>query len=395
MPDYCRALIARTLVVAGLSGLGLAQESSPSATDLIKKIATKCENAKQYAFEGDLEIARRSGQEKPKEVLAKAKVKFAAAPGGKYLLRVERINQSQYLVVSDGQKSWAYVPRLNKYTERDAAAIVLADDPDQPFDVQASAQRDIAVEFSHLVMPILARLAKTADVTFLKDSQLTLLSKKDDRQRQNMVQLTLDTASLVIKRMAWMNAVPSPGDDKMLVRSDFTFQSFLVDVPLSEADFTFHPPKTAQRVASLPIAGQSQSSLLNKPAPGFELDSLDGGTFRLSELRGHPVLLIFCASWCRPCQAALALVEKIHEEHKNPGLITLAIGSEGRDAGPSDRQPAKLPFPILDDSLQKVHRLYGVRFMPTVILIDGTGTLVRILSSAPDEQALRAALKPH
>lgn len=40
---------------------------------------------------------------------------------------------------------------------------------------------------------------------------------------------------------------------------------------------------------------QQVSNLENKAAPDFELNALDGGRVKLSELRGKPVLLAFFA----------------------------------------------------------------------------------------------------
>ncbi len=44
-----------------------------------------------------------------------------------------------------------------------------------------------------------------------------------------------------------------------------------------------------------PDVRQLRSARIDKPAPDFELDGLDGAKVKLSDLRGKPVLLAFFA----------------------------------------------------------------------------------------------------
>lgn len=41
------------------------------------------------------------------------------------------------------------------------------------------------------------------------------------------------------------------------------------------------------------------------PAPDFTVTDVNGKTFKLSALRGTPVVLNFWATWCPPCRAEL------------------------------------------------------------------------------------------
>src|SRR5690625_4184045 len=59
-------------------------------------------------------------------------------------------------------------------------------------------------------------------------------------------------------------------------------------------------------------------------APDFELETIDGETVRLSELRGEKILLNFWATWCPPCRAEMPDMQKYHEE-ENEGIIFMEL----------------------------------------------------------------------
>jgi peroxiredoxin/outer membrane lipoprotein-sorting protein len=383
----------------------LSQAPALDVSKIVKEVAEKAGNAKQYSFEGELTLAEQRGSN-PGRVLAQARVRLASAPGGKFLLRVEAPGKGEYLLVSDGQKSWAYVPKLKQYTEEEAARRPDdAGEADESEEAGSGSERDLAEVFARQVVPILAGVFSTAEsaaqageaeVKYEKKKRmwpvLRVISKRDSRNGASMTELTLDPASLQIGRLLWANVTYSNGE-KIVVRLTVDFTSFQMDAALPDDTFTFTPPKHAKLVDAVPIPGQTGSFLLNRPAPDFELKTLDGQRVRLGDLRGKPVLLSFWASWCGPCRRELPDLVRLYGEFKDRGLFLAGINDEGKGTARRYAQKAGLTFTILDDSGEKVNRLYRVRSIPSTFLIDRDGKVVRFLSGAHDYASLRSALK--
>lgn len=405
-----RLTVRAVLFAYACAGFAKAQEFS--VTKLVRDVAQKAESARQYEFEGDLLLVGQQGA-KPGVVIAQAKVHMAAGADGKYLLRVDAPDKGEYLLISDGQKSWAYVPKLKQYTEEESSAQAGGDDADSESDdnsvtgqdTQSDEERDSAESFARQVLPTLAGMYKTAgtagrageaEVKFEKRKQkwpvVQVVSKKDAEGGSSLTELTVDPATLAIGRLVWAHLSYENGE-KTVIRLTIDFRSFQIGGAVSDAAFTFDPPKNAKLVDTLPIPGQSGSFLLNHPAPDFELKTMDGQRVRLQDLRGKPVLLSFFASWCGPCRRELPSVVKLHEQFKEQGLEVLGVNDEGKGTARHFAEKAGLTFPILDDSNAKVNRLYHVRSIPTAFLIDKEGKVVRFLRGGRDYDSLRSALK--
>jgi len=110
-------------------------------------------------------------------------------------------------------------------------------------------------------------------------------------------------------------------------------------------------------------------------APDFTLDSLEGETITLSELKGKPVLINFWASWCGPCIAEMPSIQARYEQYADD-LIVLGI-----NAGENKRviqrfvEEQKISFPILPDTGDLVQRLYRISAIPTSYFIDRDGKI--------------------
>ena len=131
----------------------------------------------------------------------------------------------------------------------------------------------------------------------------------------------------------------------------------------------------------------TSSGFVGLAAPDFELTDLSGNAVRLSELKGHPVLLNFWATWCGPCEVEMPAIQDRYE-HNQSDLSVLAINFDEPEQ--DVRQYAGrlgLTFDILLDPGAKVQDLYRVRGYPTSFLVDAEGVIrVHHVGSMSEEQ---------
>ncbi len=112
-------------------------------------------------------------------------------------------------------------------------------------------------------------------------------------------------------------------------------------------------------------------------APDFTLTTLDGAkTLTLSDFRGEVVYIDFWASWCGPCRRAFPEVKELYKEYSKAGLEVLAVSLD-KTTKPAikffDKQEAL--FPGLHDLGGKVATKYGVKSIPTAIIVGPDGKI--------------------
>ena len=136
-------------------------------------------------------------------------------------------------------------------------------------------------------------------------------------------------------------------------------------------------------------------------APEFALAGLTGNRIRLSDHRGHVVLLNFWATWCPPCRAEMPSMEKLYQAYRDRGLVILAISGDraGTQVVESFVEELGLTFLIVLDPAGEVFAQYGVPGLPTSYLLDRRGRIVSAEAGARDwnskaaRQVVEALLK--
>lgn len=107
----------------------------------------------------------------------------------------------------------------------------------------------------------------------------------------------------------------------------------------------------------------------------FEIPLRGGGSFKLSDHRGKPVLLTFWASWCSPCRKELPALDVWSKAH--PEVTVLAVNVD-RGTEPAERflEAVHFDLPVAFDPDATHLGRYGVTSMPTMFLFDRKGQLV-------------------
>lgn len=147
----------------------------------------------------------------------------------------------------------------------------------------------------------------------------------------------------------------------------------------------------ASRVpASATTGGQIPAPRQGFQAPDFTLETLEGSSIRLSNLRGQPVVLNFWASWCPPCRAEMPALQAAFEADGANGLVVLAVNTtfqDSRAAAAAFIEEFGLSFPIALDQDGTVSRQYQLRALPSTWFIDAAGVVRQVVVGGPMSEA--------
>jgi peroxiredoxin len=123
-----------------------------------------------------------------------------------------------------------------------------------------------------------------------------------------------------------------------------------------------------------------------KPAPGFEVKTLDGETLRLNELKGKVVVFNFWYIGCVPCQVEMPGLNKLVEEFKLGEVIFIGFALD--DEGHLREFLKKIPFKYkIVAGSSSIAKQYGASAYPTHIIINKQGLVeFTITGGSPDIQ---------
>ena len=119
------------------------------------------------------------------------------------------------------------------------------------------------------------------------------------------------------------------------------------------------------------------AATLSGPAPNFTLQSRDGKTVSLADMKGQVVMINFWATWCGPCRQEMPHLQALYERYNSLGFTLLGVNVEDNPNGAKKwlEENGPVTFPVLFDPKSEVSQLYKVVAMPSTVLVGRDGTM--------------------
>lgn len=126
----------------------------------------------------------------------------------------------------------------------------------------------------------------------------------------------------------------------------------------------------------------SKNTAVGEKFVDFEMNDPQGNLVKLSDYagKGKLVLVDFWASWCRPCREEMPALVEAYAKYKDKNFEIVGVSLDTQeDAWSKGIEQLNITWPQMSD-LKRFEsegvKLYAIRSIPHVVLIDGEGTIV-------------------
>jgi cytochrome c biogenesis protein CcmG/thiol:disulfide interchange protein DsbE len=139
----------------------------------------------------------------------------------------------------------------------------------------------------------------------------------------------------------------------------------------------------------------AEGSFKGKPAPDFALQTLDGQTLKLSDLRGKAVVLNFWATWCSPCKAEMPWFVDFQKQYAADGLqiVGVAMDDSAKEDIEKFAKQMGVNYPVVLGKESLADQYGGVEFLPTTFYIDRSGNIQDRVFGIVDRQEAESSVK--
>jgi thiol-disulfide isomerase/thioredoxin len=141
--------------------------------------------------------------------------------------------------------------------------------------------------------------------------------------------------------------------------------------------------------------GGGPEGLVGELAPAFPLQDDRGIAVSLDQYRGRVVLMNLWASWCPPCRAEMPDLQRLADAYDRRGIAIVGVNEgESPQRARAFAHSLGIRFPIWVDGGQRYGRTYGALGLPTTVILDGRGVVVRGFDGALTFDQMKSAVAP-
>lgn len=115
------------------------------------------------------------------------------------------------------------------------------------------------------------------------------------------------------------------------------------------------------------------------------MNGLNGPPRKLSEFRGKPLLINVWASWCEPCRAEMASLERLAWLEQSSYFNVIGISTDDYvDRAQSALKQSNATISHFIDANLLLENMLGASHIPLTVLVDADGRVVQKISGARD-----------
>ncbi len=119
---------------------------------------------------------------------------------------------------------------------------------------------------------------------------------------------------------------------------------------------------------------------------------LGGGNFNAAQYQGKVLVVTYWTTYCTPCTEELPLLMELYQTHKAAGMEVVGVNLD-TDGAPIQEyiQQHKVPWPHIREAggMEGAPAMaYGIVALPTMFIVDKTGTVAAVTTSMEDVKKL-------
>lgn len=187
-------------------------------------------------------------------------------------------------------------------------------------------------------------------------------------------------------------------------KSPFVYSAFILLTLLAAgaAYIILTPGRSVdQSTVSEPTSGSTGPGAASSPsldrtgkAPDFQLQRMNGETFRLSDHFGKVIVLNFWATWCPPCRKEIPDFIDMQNKYGKEGLLFVGVAEdkEGWKVVRPFARKMDINYPIVVDDGAVASRYGGIRGLPTSFIIGRDGEIHHVVPGMMRRDLLESEL---